>query len=118
MRRLRVAVLAGIVLSVALAGSVVAVSGDASPESQSHSHGVQATWTLTWGGAKPYEVLWSRGDTTGLWWPSTNSTSYTDHYAFYPCSRTQYAQLLRVWANDGGFAADGTIATENGGNPC
>lgn len=113
--RLAAAVL---LLAISSSGAALAASANAEPETQSHAHGVSSHWTLTWGGDGPFEVLWSRGDGSGLWWPSTNIMGWSDSYAFYPCSTQQFTQRLQVWDDDGGYAQDYTRATESGGSPC
>lgn len=110
--------LVGGLLAIAVSAVALAASANAEPETQSHPHGVASSWTLTWGGDGPFQVLWSRGDGTALWWPSTNIVNWADRHAFSPCTTEQFTQRLQVWDSDAGYAQDYTRATEAGGSPC
>ncbi len=104
--------------AISVGAVALAASANAEPETQRHPHGVASHWTLTWGGDGPFQVLWTRGDGTGLWWPSTHIVNSSDSHAFSPCTTEQFTQLLEVEDSDAGYARDYTRATEAGGTPC
>jgi hypothetical protein len=118
MKHLGVAIALTFAVVVGAAGIASAASANISPASQTHSHGVQSHWSLSWSGGAPYEVLFDRGNGTAVWWPSTSSTSSSQNYTFWPCVTTKFYQWLEVWTSSGTYANDTSWAKEYGGHPC
>ncbi len=118
MRRLALSIALAASLMVGSTPAVGAASANISPYSQTHSYGVASHWTLTWSGYSPFEVLFDRGDSTGVYWPSTTSTSSSQSYTYYPCVTTKYFQYLDVWDSHSAYANDNGWAREGGGPSC
>lgn len=116
MRRLILASLLTISLAAALAGVAIATTANASPESQSHAHGVASTWTGTWSGTSPFYVKFSYGDGTSWIRTSTTATSGNWSHTYWPCTTTTYHPYLYVVDDNENPARDDLIATEAGGS--
>jgi hypothetical protein len=125
MRRRLLGLPVALLLSAITAGTVLAASATIQESSQSHGHGVAATWHLSWGTHSPYHVEFYYGDGLVTVWENTTLTSAVKTHAFYPCTTTVFHQELDVW--DGwndvdhtfrGTASDTSTATESGGTPC
>ena len=120
MQRLRASVGLAAMLTLALVSPALAVTADATPESQSHAHGVQSSWNGSWTGASPYDVVFYYGD--GFRDDRGSNVvvhSATFAHTYYPCSGHTYTAHLNVWENNNDTPAiDYVTAFEAGGNPC
>ena len=120
-RLLRVAAVAGLVLALVASssGPVFANSATVSPANQTHNHGVKSSWTLSWTGTPQFDATFTHGDGSGIeiW---TNGLSYNHSYTFWPCTTTNFHQILTVWdsSNPPLVAQGGSYAKEYGGTPC
>jgi hypothetical protein len=94
----RVWIVTLLIAAVTVAGALAAHAASAgiSPSVQGGTSPYNAQWSLQWGTTAPYEVLFLRGNGSGLYWPSTSSTSYNDTYTFYSCIDTSFNQRLEV----------------------
>lgn len=124
-RRVHVALATSIMLVIATAAPVIAISQSVTPSSQSHAYGVASTWTQSWGGNAPFDVAFCprNSPTPTVCFTSLNNTNLVSRnrsYTFYPCRSTTFQQY--AWVRDqGGAGAQSTIytyATEGAGAPC
>lgn len=120
MHRLKSSIAFAAMLTLALVSPALAVTADASPESQTHAHGVQSSWSGSWTGLSPYDVVFYYGD--GLSDNRGSAVTYhstTFAHTYYPCTGTTFTAHLNVWEyNNDVPAVDYVTATEGGGNPC
>jgi hypothetical protein len=116
MRRSSLAFLLTISLAVALAGVAIATTANASPETQSHAHGVASTWSGTWSGTSPFYVKFNYGD--GYSWiaASTTATSHNWSHTYWPCTYTTFHPYLYVVDDNENSARDDLMASESGGS--
>jgi hypothetical protein len=120
MKRSKLSLVIATVLTAVLASPAIAVTADATPESQTHAYGQQSSWNGQWTGVSPYDVVFYFGD--GLSDNRGSAVTYhstTFHHTYYPCVGTTFTAHLNVWEWDNDFPAiDYVTATEGGGNPC
>jgi hypothetical protein len=118
MRRL-VSVAFGLGLSMMVATTAIALTVDASPESQSHAHGIASNWTGTWHGSPPYSVTFFFGDGTSDARGRVSYTSSSFSHGYWPCTTTTFTAHLDVDDQQSGqVVRDYVTARELGGNPC
>lgn len=121
MKRRLLALAMGASLSLATATMVGGTTVGTSPSYQTHAHGAQSSWTLTWGGMAPFSVFFAYDNNVPSWNWSINGTSTTSKAlsaTFYPCSTTTFQQRHNAIdaTHNGGTVY--TNAQELGGLPC
>jgi hypothetical protein len=116
MRRM-CAPLVALLLALAVPGIALAIIVDASPESQTHSYGVQSNWSGTWSGASPFVDKFCFGDSL-CETHSEAATSRSWHHTYFPCVTTTYTADLQVYDRNEAANTDYVSATEGGGPNC
>jgi hypothetical protein len=112
-----------LLLVLTMSGGAAASTASITPATQTHGHGVAASWTLSWGGVAPFRTVcfYYDKDNTGeggFCLLETNAVGATASHAFYPCVGRTYTQVLNVTDHNSTFATKTSKATESGGNPC
>jgi hypothetical protein len=121
MKRILTAVCAVLVaasLILSIAGTAIAAGATITPATQSHTHGVKSTWTLSWSRYSPYEVFFAYGDGYVLHNASTAQVSIVTNRTFWPCSGHTYHQFLDIYDKHNNHAGADSYASEGGGSPC
>jgi hypothetical protein len=122
-RRTILAAMLALTLALSVTGIATALTANISPPSQNHAHGVHSSWTMSWNGVTPYRTVCFYYDKfnigEGYWCiANTNYNAASDSHTYYPCTTTNFTQLLNVTDWNSNFKSATSNARENGGNPC
>ena len=116
MKRIQLSLALAAVLTATLVSPALAVTDDATPESQTHAHGIASAWNGTWTGRSPYTVVFYYGDGGSHNLGTVTYTSHSFSHTYWPCVTTAFTAHLDVWESlNDTPARDYVSATEAGG---